>query len=67
LAAGREDAECTTDVAGATTTGAASAIDIMDVKEDNYNVGSMNINAESGSAALTIGAVATWLGESIRE
>ena len=68
LAAGREDAECTTGVAGATTTtgtSTAAAIDSMDVKEDNYNVGNMNINAESVSAALTIGAVATWLGESI--
>ena len=69
LAAGREDAECTTDGDGAgattTTTGAASTIDSMEITDDNYNVGNMNINAESVSAALTIGAVATWLGESI--
>ena len=68
LAAGREDVEYTTATTGTNiTTDAASAssIDSMDVKEDNYNVSNMNINAESVSAALTIGAMATWVGESI--
>ena len=51
--------------AAAAAAAAAAAIDNMDVKEDNFNVGDMNNNAESVSAALAIGAVATWVGEPI--